>query len=216
MALPSGYHIAYSTVGGQHLVRAAFKSGSYTLAEVQAFVTATPGWDGAATIDKAQLTTFDRESELVGTEYYDDSGTARVRVPIATNASKVAERRPVANGLLKTTVLQPGWGILDKLDSDRTDNALGYLRKLLAVIALDTVLSSDTNYAILVTELRYDMIEWIHRHEKEVWAPLVGSTNNNWYRTDSTTNPQEWGATQVTGVTLGTGWHDKHILQELN
>lgn len=216
MALPTGYRVAYSTVGGVHLVRAAYKSSAYTLAEVQAFATGTPGWAGAATIAKAQLTSYDSEVELVGQEYFDDAGTAKLRTPVTTSAYKVAERRVAARGLLKTQVLQPGWGILDKLDNRRTDNAIGFFRKLLAVIALDTVLSSDTNYAILVAELRLDMIEWIHEHDRDTWTTHVGSTDNNWYRTDSTTNPQLWTPVQVTGVTLGSGWAGKHILQELN
>lgn len=207
--------VIYETIGTQHVIKKV-EGSEVPNSELQAAVDAITGWDGYASIAAAQLTSYDKPNELLGLEAYQVASVWHVRSVVANNAYKVAERRPAARRLLKQQVLRPGWGILFHLENDEATNGVNFLRKLLAVITVDSVLSSDTNYAILTSELEIDIIQWVHKHSAETWAVQLGAEDLNWYRTDQTTDTSNWQPVQVTGVSVAAGWIDKHLLEELD
>ena len=207
--------VIYETIGTQHIVKKV-EGSEVPNSELQAAVDAITGWDGYASIAAAQLTTYDKPNELLGLEAYQVASVWHVRAVVASTALKVAERRPAARRLLRESVFRAGWGIMFQLQTNnRAAQGILFLQKLLAVTAIDSVLSSDTNYSVLISELQIDIIDWVHRHAAETWPTQLGGNDLNWYRTDRTTNPNAWSPVQVAGVTVGTGWNSKHLIEEL-
>ena len=218
MALDS-VKVIYETVGSQNVIKAV-RGSEVPDSELQAAVAAVAGWDGFATIAAAQLTTYDKRNALLGLEYYDDAGTSRVRAVVPSDAYKVAERRPVLTANLRRQIEEVQWGLGLHFSEARTRATGMWLRKTAAVIALDAVVQSDTNYGYLLADTRLDATKWLVTHDTDTWPGYLGdgienrpALNTHWYRTDA--SGSSWTGVQVVGVSVSSGWHTKDLLAEL-
>ena len=218
MAL-SSVKVIYETVGGQHIIKAV-RGGEIPDSVIQAEVNAITGWTGFASIAAAQLTGYTKRNALLGLEYYDDAGTAKVRTVIPSALYKIADRRPILQSNLKKQIEQVNWGMGVHFNKDRTTNTGKWLQKTAAVIMLGVVLSDDSDYAYLLADTQIDAMEWLVKHDTDTWpAQLHSNTedatpvNTNWYRTN--TAGDAWTGLQVTGISVTSDWHTKDLMEEL-
>lgn len=214
MAIPYNVWAVYQTVGTTHIIKAVFNKLDETLADITALQAATAGYDGVVEITSAQLTasSLRTPNDLLGWEHYDDAGVAKVRATITeTNTYKVAQRRPILMKNLREQIEQVKWGLGWQFDSARSDRTANWMRKMTAGIAVDSVISDDTNYQYLFDETHLDATKWLVMHDTDTWPTVLAQSNRNLYRT----NPADWSAVQLEGVTLPSGWHAKNLLEEL-
>lgn len=218
MALDS-VKVIYETVGGQHVIKAV-RGSEVPDSELQAAVDAVAGWDGFATIAAAQLTTYDKQNELLGLEYYLNAGVPSVRVVVPSAMFKIAERRPILQANLRRQIEEVNWGLGVHFSETRTDNVGKWLQKTAAVIMLGTVLTDDTNYGYLLADTQIDATQWMIQHDADTWPGYLHSdtedetpVNVSWYRTIQTGDA--WTGTQVAGISVSASWHTKDLLAEL-
>ena len=218
MALDS-VKVIYETVGGQHVIKAV-RGSEVPDSELQAAVDAVAGWDGFATIAAAQLTTYDKQNELLGLEYYLNAGVPSVRVVVPSSMFKIAERRPILQANLRRQIEEVNWGLGVHFSETRTDNVGKWLQKTAAVIMLGTVLTDDTNYGYLLADTQLDATQWLVTHDVDTWPTYLHSNtedatpvNTNWYRTN--TNGDAWTGVQVSGISVSSTWYTKDLLAEL-
>lgn len=218
MAL-SSVKVIYETVGGQHIIKAV-RGSEVADSELQAAVTAVTGWDGFATIAAAQLTTYDKQNELLGLEYYLNAGVPSVRVVVESAMYKIAERRPILEANLRRQISEVDWGMGQQFSKTRADTTARWLQKTAAVIGLGVVLSDDTDYSYLLADTLIDATQWMIQHDADTWPGYLHSdtedetpVNVSWYRT--VTSGDAWTGTQVAGISVSPTWYTKDLLAEL-
>ena len=204
--------VIYETVGSQNIIKAV-RGSEVADSELQAAVDAVAGWDGFATIAAAQLTTYDKQNELLGLEYYLNAGVPSVRVVVPSAMFKIAERRPILQANLRRQIEEVNWGLGVHFSETRTDNVGKWLRKTAAVIMLGVVLSDDTDYSYLLADTLIDATQWMIQHDEDTWPSYLDNANRHWYRTVQAGDA--WTGTQVAGISLAATWHTKDLLAEL-